>query len=380
MDHARRRHAARGDDLAAGRRARRAGPGDPGIPALSAPRRHRAARSPDARLVRRPGLRRGASRHARQRRFRRHSRRRVSAARAARRGGGDRLARRPTLVQRQGRHDGHIVGRLQCAAGRRPAAAGLEGDHHAVRQRRPLCRRLPLYGRLPAQQLHRLGLDHVRLRGAAARSGGGGRAVARHVAGAAGAQPALGRDVDRPSAARRLLAARLGVRGLCRHRGGGLCHRRLGRRLLQRRAAPVPRAHRAEEGADRPVGACLPAGRPARPGDRLPAGGGALVGFLAEGHRQRHHGGAAAAPVAAGKRAAGHHLCRAPRPLDRGGQLAAGDRPPAGALSGRRHPRRGAVRLRPGDRRRLKPGDGRGLRRMVPLRPAGRTARRPAPG
>ena len=62
------------------------------------------------------------------------------------------------------------------------AAAGAEGNHHRVLDRRSLRRRLPFHGRLPAQQHHRLGLDHVRLRRAAAGPRGGRRALARHVA------------------------------------------------------------------------------------------------------------------------------------------------------------------------------------------------------
>ena len=102
--------------------------------------------------------------------------------------------------------------------------------------------------------------------------------------------------------ARRLLEARLGVRGLRRDQVRGLRHRRLGGRLLQRRAAADARPVLPEEGPDRAVGAPLPAQRRARSRDRLPAGGGALVGPLAEGHRHRHHGRAAAAGLDAGER------------------------------------------------------------------------------
>ncbi len=49
------------------------------------------------------------------------------------------------------------------------------------------------------------------------------------------------------------------------------------------------------QGPDRALGACLSAFRAARPADRLPAGGAALVGPLAEGHRYRRHGRADAA-------------------------------------------------------------------------------------
>ena len=50
------------------------------------------------------------------------------------------------------------------------AAAGAEGRHHAVLDRRPLCRRHPLQGRLPAEREFRLGLDHAVLFVAAAGS------------------------------------------------------------------------------------------------------------------------------------------------------------------------------------------------------------------
>ena len=64
----------------------------------------------------------------------------------------DRLDRAPALVQRRRRHDGQVLGRLQRAAGRRAPAAGAEGDHHRLLDRRPLRRRHPLHGRLPAQR------------------------------------------------------------------------------------------------------------------------------------------------------------------------------------------------------------------------------------
>ena len=52
---------------------------------------------------------------------------------------------------------------------------------------------------------------------------------------------------------------------------------------------------RPAQGAGRPLGAQISAFRQARPADRLPAGMPALVGPLAEGHRDRHHGRADAA-------------------------------------------------------------------------------------
>ena len=54
---------------------------------------------------------------------------------------------------------------LQVAA---QAAAGAEGGHHPLLDRRPLCRRHPLQGRLPAEREFRLGVDHAVLFVAAA--------------------------------------------------------------------------------------------------------------------------------------------------------------------------------------------------------------------
>ena len=88
-----------------------------------------------------------------------------------------------------------------------------------------------------------------------------------------------------PSAARRLLASRLGLRGFLRDRLSGVRGRRLGGRLYQRRAASARRADGSAPRAHRPLGASLSAGRPAGARDRLPAGGAALVGSLVEGRR-----------------------------------------------------------------------------------------------
>ena len=129
---------------------REPGAGDPRVSALPQARRHGRARRADPSLPRRPRLRLRAGRHARQRRFRRPDGGRVHPAGAGRRARGDRLARGAALVHRRGRHDGHQLGRLQRAPGRRAPAAGAEGDHHAVLDRRPLRRRHPLHGRLPA--------------------------------------------------------------------------------------------------------------------------------------------------------------------------------------------------------------------------------------
>ena len=64
----------------------------------------------------------------------------------------DRVDRGAALVRRQCRHDRHLLGRLQRPAGRGDAAAGTEGGHHVLLDRRPLCRRRPLHGRHPADR------------------------------------------------------------------------------------------------------------------------------------------------------------------------------------------------------------------------------------
>ena len=68
-----------------------------------------------------------------------------------------------------------------------------------------------------------------------------------------------------PPAPRRVLEARLGLRGLRRDRVPGLRGRRLRRRLHERRAAAARRALRAAQGPHRALGARFPAsGCPAR--------------------------------------------------------------------------------------------------------------------
>ncbi len=84
----------------------------------------------DAPLLRRPRLRLRAGRHARQRRLRRPAARRVPEQEQD-----DALeviawlAAQPWCTG-SGRHDRHLLGRLQRAAGRRAPAARAEGDHH----------------------------------------------------------------------------------------------------------------------------------------------------------------------------------------------------------------------------------------------------------
>ena len=87
----------------------------------------RPSATPHPSLFRRPWLCLRARRHARLRRIRRAAARRISEAGAGRCAGGHGLDRRAALVHRQHRHDRHLLGRLQRAAGRRPPAAGAEG-------------------------------------------------------------------------------------------------------------------------------------------------------------------------------------------------------------------------------------------------------------
>ena len=88
-------------------------------------------------------------------------------------------------------------------------------------------------------------------------------------------------------APRLLLEARLGLRGFLDDQGRDARHRRLGRRLQECGVAPGRRNFGAGQGHRRPVDPQISAFRRAQAGDRLPAGGAALVGPLAEGHRHR---------------------------------------------------------------------------------------------
>jgi hypothetical protein len=116
----------------------------------------------------------------------------------------DLIARSPgsraDVVQRQGRDDGHLLGRLQFAPGRDAPAAGLEGDHHGLRLGRPLQRRCALHAGLPAARQFRLVVGDVCLRLAAARSRDRRRALARDVDGAPQALQVSGAHLVRPSA------------------------------------------------------------------------------------------------------------------------------------------------------------------------------------
>ncbi len=111
-----------------------------------------------------------------------------------------------------------------------------------------------------------------------------------------------------PPALRRLLAVRLAASDLRRHHVPGHDHRGLGRRLPQQLVPDVRGAHLPEAADLRTVGARLhryiPAGAQPRPDPRAPA----VVGPLAEGHRQRRRPRATDRPVRAA-------LDACPRPI-----------------------------------------------------------------
>ena len=196
---------------------------------------------------------------------------------------------------------------LQMAARRPPAA---EGDHHRLLDRRSLRRRRPLHGRIGAGVLHAaLGIGDARLQRPAAGSAGGRRTLARDVDGAAGGQPVPGRDLARATSA----ATPTGSRARCARTTaaiecpvylvGGWSDGYTNAIFRMLEGLSCPRRAR-----DRPVGARVARGGRARPRDRLPAGGDALVGSLAEGNRHRDHGRAAGARLCAGFRAAPDRL------------------------------------------------------------------------
>ena len=230
-------------------------------------------------------------------------------------------------------HDRHLLGRLQRPAARRPEASGAEGHHHPLLHGRPLRRRHPLHGRLPHQRESLLERGPLHLGRPAAGPAARRRQMAGDLAGAAGGPASLARAMARPSAPRCLLEAWLRLRGLRRHRLRGLCHRRLGGQLFQCRAAAPGRAGLPAQGADRPLDPCLSASQRARPGHRLSPGGGALVGSLAEGHRQRDHGRADVSRLDAGAQGAEALVSPASRPLGGGGCLALAANPGAGAIT-----------------------------------------------
>ena len=115
------------------------------------------------------------------------------------------------------RHDRDLLGRLQRAAGRGAAAAAARRRDQPLLDRRPLRRRRPLHGRLRARRGHaargrRRCSPTTRARRTRRSSA---TRLARDVARAAASEtPPLRRGLARPPAPRRVLEARLGLRGL----------------------------------------------------------------------------------------------------------------------------------------------------------------------
>ena len=221
-----------------------------------------------------------------------------------------------------------------------------------------------------------LGLDMLHwassmldLERAAARPAAVRRRVARGLARAAGDPDPVDRALARPPAARRLLAARLGLRGLRGDRVPGLRGRRLRRRLHERGAATARRALGPAQGDHRAVGALVPRGRPAGAVDRLPPGDRALVRPLAEGRRERRHGRADAPRLDAGLGGAAADVRRPGGPLGRRGGVAVAAHRDAGVGAAGRGATRAARRpvVRDGGRRVVRGG------------PVRRPRRRPAP-
>ena len=132
---------------------------------------------------------------------------------------GHRLDRRAAVVHRRRRHDGHLVGRLQQPPAGRPPAAGAQGDHHADEHRRPLRRRRALQGRLRAGAPTCCTGARACCTGSASRRTRPRSASAGASSGSSGSRRnSLDPHLARAPAPRRLLEARLGVRGLRRHR------------------------------------------------------------------------------------------------------------------------------------------------------------------
>ncbi len=210
----------------------------------------------------------------------------------------DRLAGHAGVVDGGRGHVRHELQRIQLDPARDGAAPGAARDHPHLRHRRPLRRRRPLLrGRPEAARPDRLPHVHDRDERAAAGSIGLRTRMATGVGAARGRDRAVDHHLARASAARRLLGRGVAANRLRLDRGAHDDRRGVGRRLPQQlvphvRGAEVPQA------ADlRPVGARrdrhVAAGPQPRPDPRAPA----VVGPLAQGHRQRRGRRAAHRPV-----------------------------------------------------------------------------------
>ena len=136
------------------------------------------------------------------------------------------------LVQWRRWHDGHLLGRVQCPAGRRASPACTKSDHHNLLDRRSLSRRCTGWRRAAAGRVW-VGVVPVRRDVSSAGSCVGLGTLACDVAGTPEQSAAVPRALVRPPMARRLLEAWFGLRGLRRHPMSGLRGRRLDRRLHQ---------------------------------------------------------------------------------------------------------------------------------------------------
>ncbi len=330
----------------------RPGPGDPRVPALPPERRHRRARLAPLPVPRRPRVRRASAS--------------TSAAPASRTAS----SRTSTCPQEQS-DACEVIAWIAGAAVVHRARSGMIGiswsgfNSLQVAANRPpalgaivtLCSTDDRYaddvhydGGCVASDMLQWAASMLGWNALAARPRDRRRALARHVASPHARGAAVHRPLARPSAPRRLLEAGLGVRGLLPHRGAGVRGRRLGRRLHERDPAPARGSARPAQGADRPVGARLAAGRPAGADDRLPPGGRALVRPLAARHRHRDHGRADAAGLDPRAGASGRVLHRAARPVGGRGRLAPRRRPAADARARRRRTTRGGSARSAGSR------------------------------
>ena len=208
------------------------------------------------------------------------------------------LARQPWCTGKR-RHDRHLLGRLQRPAGRGPPAAGAQGHRHRS------CSTDDRY----ADDMHFMGGCHAQRQlslGTAMFFAHRPRPPDPAIVGerwrddvaGSGWRPASPGIADwlRAPAPRRLLEARLGLRGLRRHQVRRSMPSAAGPTAIPTPCSALLRDLKApRKGMIGPWAHKYPAFRRTRPGDRLPAGIAALVGPLAEGHRHRHHGRADAA-------------------------------------------------------------------------------------
>ena len=236
-------------------------------------------------MVRRARVRVRARRHPGDGRFRRGDHRRVHTAGARRRARGDRLARGRSMVLGCGRHGRHLVGRVQRTAGRRLAAAGAEGRHQPVLHRRSLRRRRALQGRLrTGMRRPRLGVGDALLQRAASGSRNRWRGLEGDLAWHVSRRRRRSSPSGSAPTSRRLLEARLDLRGLRRDRVPRVHGGRVGRRVHERDPTNACRAGQRPQGAHRALGPRVAARRPTQgPAHRLPGRGASLVGSVAQG-------------------------------------------------------------------------------------------------